>query len=270
MMSSTGSVMDMHQCVRKIPVGGACAMIYDGTQQTGASAALPVGEHECCEPHMPLNDAAESIFVTPGCSLTLYEHFFPGTVDPYGYGTGMFHTFTNDGSAENDDLSILQLGNNVSSYQCTCSPETSTLAPTTTPASTTPASTTASTTQAPAMNLSVYAGTVINYIEIDDENYGGSKNNGGDKNVVPMQSGERVLRMEYGINKAWVGWEHNNAICGLFFITNLQRHGPYGTEACPVTYSVSIPDDQSLAEFLTENLVLKSTGNWILGFKARV
>ena len=56
-----------------------------------------------------------------GCSLTLYEHFFPGTVDPYGLGSGIFHTFTNDGSQENNDLSLLQLGNNVSSYKCTCS-----------------------------------------------------------------------------------------------------------------------------------------------------
>ena len=55
-----------------------------------------------------------------GCSLTLYEHFFPGTVDPYGLGSGIFHTFTNDGSQENNDLSLLQLGNNVSSYKCTC------------------------------------------------------------------------------------------------------------------------------------------------------
>ena len=44
-------------------VGGTCAIIFDGTQQTGTSAALPVGEHECCD--MPLNDAAESISVNP-------------------------------------------------------------------------------------------------------------------------------------------------------------------------------------------------------------
>ena len=48
-------------------VGDACAIIYDGTQQTGTSAALPVGEHECCD--MPLNDAAESISVNPVTGL---------------------------------------------------------------------------------------------------------------------------------------------------------------------------------------------------------
>ena len=198
-----------------------------------------------------------------GCSLTLYEHFFPGTVDPYGLGSGIFHTFTNDGSQENNDLSLLQLGNNVSSYKCTCSNQSendsSTLAPTTLAPSG---------TQEPPFDLCVYAGTIINTIEINDEKFGASY--GGDKITVPMQSGEHVLRMEYGINKAWTGWEHNNAICGLYFITNFQRHGPYGVEECPAIYSVSIPDDLSLSEFLTKNLVLKSTGNWILGFKARV
>ena len=198
----------------------------------------------------------------------MYEHFFPGTVDPYGLGSGIFHTFTNDGSQENNDLSLLQLGNNVSSYKCTCpNPEigSSTLAPITISETTTIS---ASTTQEPPLDLCVYAGTVINTIEINDEKFGASY--GGDKITIPMQSGEYVSRMEYGINKAWTGWEHNNAICGLYFITNFQRHGPYGVEECPAIYSVSIPEDLSLSEFLTKNLVLKSTGNWILGFKARV
>ena len=192
----------------------------------------------------------------------MYEHFFPGTVDPYGLGSGLFHTFTNDDSPENDNLSLLQLGNNVSSYKCTCNPAvgTTTLAPTTTAPTTTPSAT--------PLDLSVYVGTVVAKFVINDEEFGAGA--GGDKITVPMQSGERVLRMEYAINKAWVGWDHNMSICGLVFITNLQRHGPYGQEACPATYSVSIPEDQSLSEFLTKNLVLKSTGDWILGFKARV
>ena len=47
-----------------------CAMIFDGPSHTGASAALPEGEHGCCDlngqPHvMPLNDALESVNVTP-------------------------------------------------------------------------------------------------------------------------------------------------------------------------------------------------------------
>ena len=195
----------------------------------------------------------------------MYEHFFPGTVDPYGLGSGVFHTFTNDGSPENDDLSLLLLGNNVSSYKCSCNPAVgaTTLAPTTTLSPNT-----TSATQEPPLDLCVYAGTVINTIEINDEKFGASY--GGDKITVPMQSGERVLRMEYGINKAWVGWDHNMSICGLVFITNLQRHGPYGVEDCPATYSVSIPEDQSLSEFLATNLILKSTGDWILGFKGRV
>ena len=56
-------------------VEGPCAIIFDGTQQTGTSVALPIGEHECCD--MPLNDAAESISVTSatGLWIIIYDHF---------------------------------------------------------------------------------------------------------------------------------------------------------------------------------------------------
>ena len=48
------------------PSGSHCAMIFDGINQTGESAILDIGEHECCDlPTMPLNDKSESVYVTP-------------------------------------------------------------------------------------------------------------------------------------------------------------------------------------------------------------
>ena len=47
-------------------LGSHCAMVFDGINQTGASAILDVGEHGCCDhPTMPLNDILESVYVTP-------------------------------------------------------------------------------------------------------------------------------------------------------------------------------------------------------------
>ena len=58
----------------------------------------------------------EIVISLKGCTLTMHEH---------GYGNGISHTFTNDGSSqsssdENKDLAIVGLANNVSSYQCQC------------------------------------------------------------------------------------------------------------------------------------------------------
>ena len=44
-------------------------MVFDGPRHTGASAALPEGEHGCCDTVMPLNDALESVNVTPATGL---------------------------------------------------------------------------------------------------------------------------------------------------------------------------------------------------------
>ena len=44
-------------------------MVFDGPSHTGASAALPEGDHTCCDTVMPLNDALESVNVTPATGL---------------------------------------------------------------------------------------------------------------------------------------------------------------------------------------------------------
>lgn len=44
-------------------------MVFDGPSHTGASAALPEGDHGCCDTVMPLNDALESVNVTPATEL---------------------------------------------------------------------------------------------------------------------------------------------------------------------------------------------------------
>ena len=46
-------------------------MVFDGPSHTGASAALPEGDHGCCDSAMPLNDALESVNVTPAMGLIL-------------------------------------------------------------------------------------------------------------------------------------------------------------------------------------------------------
>ena len=111
-----------------------CATIYDGTNQQGASADLPVGAFEFANPRgfndaighadnpsmwMALNDASESVRVQPGCSLTLFEHG-----PRYSRGTGIVHTFTHDDGStdmpENDDFAVLGLANNISSWECSC------------------------------------------------------------------------------------------------------------------------------------------------------
>ena len=46
-------------------------MVFDGPSHTGASAALPEGDHGCCDSAMPLNDALESVNVTPATGLIL-------------------------------------------------------------------------------------------------------------------------------------------------------------------------------------------------------
>ena len=55
-----------------------CAILFDGTNHTGEYGQLPVGEMEYASggPLMPLNDRAESVYVTPATGsifLTSYK-----------------------------------------------------------------------------------------------------------------------------------------------------------------------------------------------------
>ena len=74
------------------------------------------------------------------------------------------------------------------------------------------------------IDLAVYAGYVVNTIDVNGERYGA--NSGGNYANVPMQEGETILRLEYGI---WINdaYDYSGSICGLYFVTNIQKHGPY-------------------------------------------
>ena len=76
------------------------------------------------------------------------------------------------------------------------------------------------------MDLSVHAGTVVNTIVVDGARFGA--NSGGEKIDVPLEEGETIIALEYGIDKIWVNWDHEGSICGLYFVTNtFKYHGPY-------------------------------------------
>ena len=104
-----------------------CATLYDGQNQQGASSELPIGSVEHGNPRglnnpdrtfVILNDRAESVTVHPGCTLTLFEH------GPRYPTRGRVHSFTHDDGStqmpENNNLAILGLANNTSSWECTC------------------------------------------------------------------------------------------------------------------------------------------------------
>ena len=74
------------------------------------------------------------------------------------------------------------------------------------------------------MNLSVHEGSVVNTIVVNGERFGA--NSGGIKNDVPMQEGEIILQLEYGFLN-YPNLDYSEAICGLYFVTNIQKHGPY-------------------------------------------
>ena len=64
--AATAVTVDSHACVVLKEKTPPCAILYDGINQTGTSGTVSTGEDECCNaPHMPLFDAAESVYVTP-------------------------------------------------------------------------------------------------------------------------------------------------------------------------------------------------------------
>ena len=95
-----------------------CAILYDGTNQSGLSEILNIGEQKDACNAMTLTDKSESVYVTRGCKLTLYQD------GPAGTGTS--HMFTNNNgindAPENDDFGLLNFSNVASSFICSCKP----------------------------------------------------------------------------------------------------------------------------------------------------
>ena len=71
--------------------------------------------------------------------------------------------------------------------------------------------------------------------------------------------------MLYRIESGYEGQRWNNAMCGLHFITETQTYGPYASE-CEIQYTVNIPEDATLLEFLSKQLKYIGEKKWVLGF----
>ena len=69
-------------------------------------------------------------------------------------------------------------------------------------------------------SLAIYAGYVIDSIEVNGEVYGASDR--GNRIDVPMEEGEVVLRLEYGINSDWEGQETDLKIRKFLYLSPQQ------------------------------------------------
>ena len=123
------------------------------------------------------------------------------------------------------------------------------------------------------MNLAVWAGNAVNTLVVNGKRFGA--NWGGAEYVIPMQEGERVTGLEYGIIQWDYDQDWSNSICGLYVVTNVQKHGMYHPDIpCPTEYSVSIPDGVDFADFLVDDIIVKPSntdlGYWITGFKSQI
>ena len=114
------------------------------------------------------------------------------------------------------------------------------------------------------LRIAVHHGDVVDAIEVNDKRFGfqyGPPN----QEDVGIQHGERVQQMTYGIGRDYTGQPYNNAICGLLLITDEDTFGPYG-HTCESEYTVSIPDDMTLPEFLKSEMTFTDK-NWPSGFR---
>ena len=103
------------------------------------------------------------------------------------------------------------------------------------------------------MDLAVFTGYVVNTVVVNGERFGA--NSGGNKYGIPMQDGEIITSLEYGI---WINdaYEYSGSICGLYFVTNIQKHGPYaGTVMKNVIFLLSY--DLIFTTFIIHYITLK-------------
>ena len=115
----------------------------------------------------------------------------------------------------------------------------------------------------PQLQIAVHRGTVVDAIEVNGKRFG-TQDGPLNKIDVPIQPGEKIQQMRYGVGRH-TGQPYNNAICGLYLITREETFGPYGS-ACTSEYTVSIPDDMTLPEFLKSELTFTDQ-NWPSGFR---
>ena len=129
--------------------------------------------------------------------------------------------------------------------------------------------------ESPQLQIAVHHGSVVDAIEVNGRRFG-TQDGPPNKENVDIQHGERVQKMRYGIGKK-TGEQWNNAICGLYLITNVNTFGPFGPllgyawlgYACEAEYTVNIPDKMTLHEFLQLEMTLTDE-NWPSGFRNQI
>ena len=107
---------------------------------------------------------------------------------------------------------------------------------------------------------------------MNGKRFGDQKEN-NNKEVVPLQDGEVIQRMVFGIERNSAGAQYNNGMCGLHLITQVDKYGPYGYgngATCEAEYTISIPEDMTFPEFLKQELTYIGSRNWLLGFRNQV
>ena len=101
---------------------------------------------------------------------------------------------------------------------------------------------------------------------MNGKRFGDQKEN-NNKEVVPLQDGEVIQRMVFGIERNSAGAPYNNGMCGLHFITKIDKYGPYGSGngvQCEAEYTISRLNsgDMDLHNFLCRNFsAIKNTEN---------
>ena len=117
--------------------------------------------------------------------------------------------------------------------------------------------------KSPQLQIAIHRGGVVDAIEVNGKRFGTKSSD--NKIDVPIQHGDSVQQMTYGIGRDWTGQRYNNAICGLYLITREETFGPYASN-CESEYTVIIPEDVTLPEFLKSELTVTDQ-NWPSGFR---
>ena len=94
--------------------------------------------------------------------------------------------------------------------------------------------------KSPQLQIAIHRGGLVDAIEVNGRRFGTQSSD--NRIDVPIQHGDRVKQMTYGIARDWTGRPYtcNNAICGLYLITREETFGPYASD-CKSEYTVSIP-----------------------------
>lgn len=119
--------------------------------------------------------------------------------------------------------------------------------------------------ESPQLQIAIHRGGVVDAIEVNGRRFGTQSSD--NRIDVPIQDGDRVKQMTYGIARDWTGRRYNNAICGLYLITREETFGPYASD-CKSEYTVSIPEDMTFPEFLKTELTV-TDNNWPSGFRSQ-